>query len=188
MENKYQQHLKSLELQNEANGWLEVSHWSNHRLLLILGLSLTKGDVIEYGSGDGSTSYLRNYCYSHNRNFFSYDYSKEWAEKTGSIYIPDWEAAEIWNPCGLCFIDHSPGEDRAPAIRRMIYNADVIVVHDSELNGGGDYKLEPEFKLFRYNLHYNRTGGGAGASMVSNKIDVTKYCGLEMAGRKFDAQ
>jgi hypothetical protein len=36
-------------------------NWDNHRPLLLLGLALTDGLVIEFGSGEGSTNRLRNY-------------------------------------------------------------------------------------------------------------------------------
>lgn len=163
-----------------------VSNWCNHRPLLLLGLHLTQGRVSEYGSGDGSTPYLRKYCEANNRIFFSYDNNMEWTEKCGSTFIPDWERADIWHTCGLAFIDHAPGEDRHLAVKRMMNKADIIICHDSERGGAGDYKFELVFPHFKYHLHYNLYGGGAGASMVSNKIDITKYCGTDFHGFKFD--
>jgi hypothetical protein len=144
-----------------------------------LGLTLTKGNVIELGSGDGSTELLRKYCNEHKRNFYSYDSNKSWCEKTGATYISDWDEARIWNPCSLLFIDHAPGEHRKFALKRMKDKAEIIVVHDTELNGGGDYGFEPYWSLFKYVIHYNRTGGGAGATMCSNFIDVTKHKKLD---------
>lgn len=167
------------------------SNYETHRSLLYLSLSLTdlplhRNDVVEFGSGMGSTPYLRKYCSANSRHFNSYDNNKEWADKTGSQYVEHWDAANVWQPCGLLFIDHSPGEHRRAALIKMADKAEIIVVHDTELIGGGDYKLEPCWPLFKYVLHYNRTGGGAGATAVSNTIDLNKFKGLKLGEYQFE--
>lgn len=156
------------------------TNWESHRPFLLMGLHLTdnKKPVVELGSGDGSTKFLKEYCKDHTRKFYSYESNKEWSDKTGSTYIPDWDKANIWQSCGLLFVDHAPGEHRKVAIKRMQALADIIVVHDTELNGAGAYGFEPLWPLFRYVIHLNRTGGGAGATMVSNVVDLNKFKGL----------
>lgn len=180
------QHQLDFISSNDKHGFLKgVSNWCNHRPLLLLGLFLTEGKVREMGAGDGSTSYLRNYCLDNNREFVTYDSNKEWAEKCRSVYVQDWDSHYgIYSYCGLCLIDHAPGEHRQFAIRKM--QADIIVIHDSEIGGGGDYKLENIWPLFQYSLHFNQKAGGAGASAVSNKIDLNKYRGLKLGEFKFD--
>lgn len=166
------------------------SNWDTHRPLLWLGVNLISeiADVVEFGSGFGSTPYLRKYCKEcgHRRYFNSYDNNKEWCEKTGSQFVEDWDSAAIWQPCGLLFIDHAPGEHRWKAIAAMVDKADIIVFHDSEIGGAGNYQYNKIYPLFKYQLHYNRHGGGAGASMVSNKIDVSKFKGLKLGQFQFD--
>lgn len=171
---------------NEAMYLDELNNWNNHRLLLLLGLALTKYDVIELGSGDGSTAMLEDRCGLDNRSFSSYDSNKEWAAKTGATWIEDWDKADIWHPCDLLFVDHAPGEHRKVAIERMMDSADIIVVHDTEQGGAGDYGFEPVFAKFKYRLNYNKTGGGAGATAVSNKIDLNKFRGLKLGQYQFD--
>ena len=166
---------------NDQFGFLQdVTNFCNHRPLLLLALELTQGKVIEFGSGNGSTPYLSRYCEASNREFKSYESNIEWAVKMGSTYVKDWEDEKLYQSCGLFFCDHAPGEDRHIAVRRFFVKADIIVCHDSELGGAGDYKFEPVFKLAKYQLHFNRTGGGAGASMISNKIDLSKYKGTKI--------
>lgn len=178
-----QERLDGIRWHHEATGWFEnMNNFGNHRVLLALALDLTEGDVIEFGSGATSTPYLRNYCINHKRKFYSYDYSKQWAQDYASVHIEDWEKADIWKECGVCLVDHSPGEDRHLAVMRMFDKADIQVLHDSELGGAGDYKFEPVIAKFKYQLHYNRTRGGAGATMVSNKIDVSQFKGLYLSG------
>lgn len=100
--------------------------------------------------------------------------------------MEDWDKAAIWQPCGLLFIDHAPGEHRWKAIQKMADSAEVIVFHDSEIGGAGNYMYDKIYSLFKYQLHYNRHCGGAGASMVSNKIDVSVFKGLKLGNIQFD--
>lgn len=163
------------------------SNWESHRPLLLLALSLTDGPVTELGSGFGSTPYLKKYCEGMNRLFNSYDSNQDWAAKTGSQFVLNWEIVpQVWNPCGLLFVDHAPGEHRKLVIERMKDKADIIVIHDTELHSAGNYGFEPLWPLFKYVLHYNRTGGGAGATAVSNKIDLHQFAGHSLGGFKFE--
>jgi hypothetical protein len=166
------------------------SNWDTHRPFLWLALAQVPpiADVVELGSGFGSTPFLRKFCHQpgESRYFRSYDNNKEWCEKTGSEYVEDWDTAPIWQPCGLLFVDHAPGEHRWKAIKTMADKADIIVFHDSEIGGAGNYMYDKIYPLFKYQLHYNRHGGGAGASMVSNKIDVSKFKGLKLGQFQFD--
>lgn len=171
----------------DLHGFLEnITNWSNHRPLLLLAFELTNGDVYEYGSGEGSTPYLRSYCNASGRNFHAYDSNKEWAEKTGATHIEDWEKESQWFSCGLAFVDLAPGEYRWRAIEHLATEADIIVIHDTEEGGAGDYKFEKIWHLFKFRLNYNKTGGGAGATAVSNKIDLNQFRGLSLGKYQFD--
>jgi hypothetical protein len=68
----------------------------------------------------------------------------------------------------------------------MMDRADIIVIHDTEEGGAGDYKYDHIWHLFKYRLNYNKNGGGAGATAVSNKIDLNKFRGLTLGQYKFD--
>lgn len=163
------------------------SNYDTHRPLVLLGLELSEGLVIEMGSGDSSTPMIRKYCQMANRPFRSFDSNKGWADKIGSQYVENWDSEPAWQQsCGLLFVDHAPGGHRWKAIAAMVDKADIIVYHDSEVGGAGDYQYKRIEPLFKYSLHYNRYGGGAGCSMVSNKIDVSLYRGLNLGEFKFD--
>lgn len=163
-------------------------NWDNHRPLLLISLELTKGLVVELGSGEGSTPHLRAYCEANNREFRSYDNNKEWCQKTGAEYVEDWEMlifelSRIHR--GLVFIDHAPGDRRFRDAIRML-GADMLVLHDTEEGGAGDYHWETVWPNFRFRLNYNRLGGGAGATAVSNTIDLNRFRGLSLGQYKFD--
>lgn len=172
---------------NDKYGFLsEFNNWSNHRSLLLLSLTLTSGRVLEYGSGDGSTPYIREFCKEHGRRFYSLESNIEWAERMGSIHVPNWHVTDEWFKCGVAFVDLAPGEDRVYAIEKLKDKADIIVIHDTEEGGAGDYKFDRIWHLFKYRLNYNKTGGGAGATAVSNKIDLNQFRGLKLGQYQFD--
>lgn len=170
-------------------GFLQAdeSNWGTHRPLLYLACMLTSAQIIELGSGDSSTSYLRQLATKQDRIFLSFDSNPEWAAKTNSKYIENWDANDEWKQnCSVLLVDEAPGEHRRVAIMQMKERADIIIIHDTELNSAADYKVEPLWKEFRYVLHYNRTGGGAGATAVSQTVDLNRFKFLSLSQYKFE--
>lgn len=165
-----------------------AGNWDNHRPMLLLALQLTNGPVIEFGCGAGSTPYLRAYCQQAKRVFATYDSNAHWAQSQGGYVATNWDAPDLYQLCGLAFIDHAPGEHRKHAVERFKAGADVIVVHDAELGGAGAYGLEPVLNTFTYRLNLNQHGGGAGVTAVSNRVDLNQYRGLALGAFKFDHQ
>lgn len=173
--------------QRDDYGFLEVQgNWDNHKPLLYLAIFLSNpaSDVVEFGSGLGSTVVLRNWCASHNRRFASFDSDKLWAEKTGALWVKSWDEVSPIVPVGLLFLDHAPGERRQVDLARWANFAEVIVCHDTEIGGAGAYGWD--FSPFPYQLHLNRYGGGAGASLLSKTIEVDRFSGMELGKFKFD--
>lgn len=166
-----------------------TDNWNNHLPLLLLGLHKSNGLVIEFGSGEGSTRRLRDYCKEHGRPFESWESNKEWAEKTGACIALDWDILVVLlakKHHGLIFIDHAPGERRHLDAIALANAADILVLHDTEEGGAGNYMWSKAWPHFAYRLNYNKTGGGAGATMVSNKIDVNRFRGLSLGPYTFD--
>jgi hypothetical protein len=163
---------------------IDVQTWNDHLPLLWLALEQTKDSklpVIEYGSGGGSTPYLRKYCLDNNREFISYDYNKEWAEKTGSTYVENWEQEIIYRECSVVLIDESPGEHRHESVLIMKDRADILVLHDVEEAG---YMYDKCWEFFKYRVNCHKGQGGAEAAALSNKIDITQWGEQVLAGFK----
>lgn len=156
-----------------------VQNWNNHLYLLWPSLEATKGDVIEFGCGDGSTRQLNQYCKDTNRNLVSYDFNKDWIEKFNHlesdshkfVHAPDWDAVSL-SKVDVLLIDHSPGERRWEDIKKYANVAKYIVIHDSEPAATG-YMLDKIWHLFKYRKDYKTEG--AWATVVSNFFDVTKF-------------
>lgn len=166
-----------------------TGNWNNHLPLLLLSLAITGGNVVELGSGEGSTHLLRMDCQATKRIFQSFDNNQEWCKKTGASYIENWgdliEKA-LQHHHGLIFIDHAPGERRHLDAIALANAADILVLHDTEEGGAGNYQFHKIWHLFKYRLNYNKTGGGAGATAVSNKIDLNQFRGLSLGAYTFD--
>jgi hypothetical protein len=162
----------------------DVSSWCNHRILLWLALEATYDSiypVVEFGAGEGSTPFLRQYCYDNNRQFNSYENNREWANSMGSDLITNWNTADIYKRYSVVLIDHAPGEHRHEAMAILKDKADIIVAHDTEL-GAGEYMYDKVWPLFRHRI--NLFGNGAGASAVSNTVDLTIFEGQEFGEYK----
>lgn len=155
----------------------DVGSWNNHLVLLWEALELTSSSpygVAEFGAGTGSTPYLREYCKDANRTFVSYENNKEWADKCGSTFIDSFITANIYTQYSVVLIDFAPGEQRHEAVAILKDLAQIIVIHDSEEGGSGNYMYSKIYPLFKYRKDYNVTEGGAGATMLSNYVDFTK--------------
>jgi hypothetical protein len=155
--------------------------YGSHRNLLWEALEATKHlklPVIELGSGQSSTPYIRQYCKDEGLEFFTYESSRKWAETMGSEYVEDWDKMNFWDKeFSVCLLDLAPGEYRKVALMKLI-NTKVICVHDSEAPGwnASDYRIRPLFSKFKYMLDdIPNVKGAPWTTLVSNEIDVTKF-------------
>lgn len=143
-----------------------------YRPLLWLALRETEGEVVELGSGYGSTPLLRQFCAETQRPFRTYDWDAQWAEKTGATPVTDWDTVPLGSP-GLLFVDHSPGERRKLDIVRWQDTAQVIVAHDTEPVADHGYQMRVPLRAFRYFIDFEYAG--AWTSAASNFKDVTVW-------------
>lgn len=165
----------------ESDAVGQAADWCSHLALLYLSLCLTKGPVLELGSGEYSTKKLRLYCLDHNRQFNTYDGNWEWAQKTGSEYVADWDWHDLWTKhYGIAFVDHAPAPIRWRSIKLLFDKADVIVVHDSQ--GDPEYLLDRVFYLFVHRL--DDKSSIPWTSALSNSVDLNAFNGERVCGRE----
>jgi hypothetical protein len=152
-----------------------INDWSNHRILLWDALEATKHTglpVLELGSGEGSTPYLRQYCIDNNLELLSYDYDKDWAEVMQVTHVTNWDTQLPWRKdFSVALVDMSPGEYRKIALTKL-ENTHVIILHDSEPIGhnASDYQVRPVFSKFKYVFDYEEKSPKAWATWLSNTI------------------
>lgn len=162
------------------------------------------GTIYEFGTGHGSTPFLQDVSRWRQSTLVSLDSDEEWFFKfypreidrpgprgvigaittprdAGIVRFQGWDDVPLdtMGPrsIDIALIDHAPGERRHVELTRLIDKATFVVVHDSEQDGAGDYKLEPV--LWRYAYRLNDYPGGAGTTLVSNYVDVTSPAWVE---------
>ncbi len=150
----------------------DIDNWSNHRYLLWPALEATKHlglPVLELGCGNGSTPYLQKYCIDNELRLWSYDFDKEWADKFDAHHVTNWNNVRLDSHYGVVLVDHSPGEHRKEAIKR-ITNAKIIIVHDSEPVGwnASDYQVRPLFDMFQFKIDLTAPKPQAWATLLTN--------------------
>jgi hypothetical protein len=155
--------------------WESNNDWDSHRPLLYLVVDIpNKCMVVEFGSGEGSTKLLGEFCSSQQRTFLSFESNREWAEKTGSKFIDNpYLSLHTIGMQYVLFVDSAPGEERKYLVAKHSWNADVIVVHDTEDGANYVYGMSEILNSFKYRLDY-KPEGKPQTTAVSNIFDVTK--------------
>lgn len=175
------------------NKFIPTNNDLSYYPLLFKALEVTKGEIIEMGCGHGSTPLLHEYANKYKRILHSYETEKEWIskfEKTANQYhnftLLDRNA---WDSCSdmhqnpsVVFIDHAPGERRKEDLLKFKDKAEIIVIHDTEPFGAGDYQVRQHFGKFKYCVEvmsnwHDPLEAGAWATALSNTIDLTKWIG-----------
>lgn len=133
-------------------------NWSSHLPILVKVLNISRGPVLEMGTGLFSTPVMHWLCLDAGRPLISYENNKSYYDQCKSfeadghklILVEDWDKAEIENThWGAVLIDHEPAERRSIDIKRLAGSADYIIVHDSEAEEDGKYHLSQIYPLFK---------------------------------------
>lgn len=151
-----------------------------HIPMLVKIFDMSKGDVLELGSGYFSTTLLRWLCEMTGRKLYSYETDQFWYKKATLSPVDfhkvflinkrDWNDAEIERPWGMVLIDHSPDERRWVEIKRLANLAEYIVIHDSNLSEVKQYGYEKIWNLFKYRYDYTKLNPNT--TVVSNFHDL----------------
>lgn len=152
--------------------------------LLFKALEDTTGLILELGMGYGSTPLLNQYCTQNERFLKSFDYNEEWRTKFDDILneehtsqlVTNWQSVyDEYKDASVIFIDQSPGEERKHTIEAYKHTTGILVIHDTEPTGAGDYRVRPLFPMFKYKVEVQTAG--AWATALSNNHDLSKWVG-----------
>jgi hypothetical protein len=142
---------------------------------------LSKGDVLEMGTGFFSTMYLHHLAAITDRKVVSYESAEHWynrarryqSEYHEVIKVQLWDDANVidrhW---GMVLIDYSPQGSRIKGMERVKDNADFVVVHDTEPRSERIYGYSKVAGLYKYRYDYKKIDPWT--SVFSNFIDVTQ--------------
>ena len=156
---------------------------SYYPLLYLALMETKKGDVIEMGTGHGSTKLLHDFCIG-KRRLFSYEEKEEWLNKFTDLsgkyhtltFVTDWDVVkDKHQEASVVFIDHAPGERRKDDIVNFKDINGILVCHDTEPAADYGYQMRQHFSLFKYVVEVKTNG--AWATALSNTHDLTKWDG-----------
>ena len=133
----------------------------SHLAYLIEWVQKSKGPVLEFGIGFGSTPTLHEMCfgrplvsYENNPNY--YEGFRYFRSDTHELnFLEDMSKANLERPWGLAFVDCSPTRYRREAILRLKPWADYILVHDTEPRADRHFKVIELFPTFKYSRTYD---------------------------------
>jgi hypothetical protein len=181
--------MKKTKIVTKINGGLlfkSESDWDSHKPLL--GFAIYKEreslPIIEFGCGKGSTPFISQAISDvDNVQFLTVDNNIEYLELIKddvsgvgiAVLVNNYLDFQIINQIGLLFIDCAPGEIRKDLIKKYELQANVIIVHDTELGAEYVYGMNEVLSSFKYRLDY-QPEGKPHTTAVSNYIDVTSWC------------
>ena len=124
----------------------ETDPFATHQLFLKHYIEQTSGDIIEFGTGHGSTPLILDLIKGTDRNLVSVESDQTWFEQMQEMYPPNhqhtyhfvsnWEADivtlanELSNNISVCFIDSSPWHSRTLAMTHFKDRSDYVMIHD----------------------------------------------------------
>ena len=152
---------------------------ASHIPLLLRIIEISRGDILEIGTGYYSTSLFHWMAQMTKRHCYSYENNPEWFEKAKKfksefhhiIFIDDWNKLPDGKHWGLVFVDQSPSHSRRVAIAKYANSTDYIVAHDSEVEAQPHYHLERTLLTFKYRFNYKKLVPNT--AVVSNFHDLS---------------
>lgn len=157
--------------------------WGSHIPVLVDVFNNSEGPVLELGIGVFSTPLLHALCVDNKRQLVSYENNPEFFKMHASFIdefhqiklINDWDKIDIESThWGMVLVDHRPAQRRNVETKRLMNNADYVVIHDSEPRLEGEYRYDLIYHLFKYRLDYILKPNHAHTTILSNFKDLRK--------------
>jgi len=174
-----------------------MNPYGSHQGPLCIALGLTKGPILELGTGRYSTQLLHDHCAGTSRSLVSCEESARWYVALGPLmpepfhdafHITNWDAfLERMEPYrwGVVLVDSETPETvrenggyvwRAKLADFFLKRSDIVVVHDTE-----DPSTHGEWTKAKY-LWTFKPKGLPWTSMVSESLDFLSLMGLKKIG------
>jgi hypothetical protein len=156
-----------------------------HIPVLLKVIPKTKGDVCEVGSGFNSTPLLHWLCQDRKLVTYEsddgyYNFAKKFRSNNHRVVkVDDWSKIDYNRHYGVIFIDHTTSREKINGVRRqrgddaIKFNADILILHDTEPESVENYKYAQVFKKYKYRCDW--TNNKPNTTVLSNVIDVTKW-------------
>jgi hypothetical protein len=142
----------------------------------------TTGPMLELGVGWYSTPLLHEIAVAQKRKLWTYDNNPHWLAQFKALECVEHNLVLVgwwgdFNPdrslrFGFCFVDQGQPIEREYAIRKLINNVDVFVMHDTE--EGYAYGYERTLPMFKHQCH-DRCHKTCWTTIASNQVDVSNW-------------
>ncbi len=154
---------------------------STYMPMLIKTIQMTKGPVMELGSGLFSTPLLHWLCQADGRKVVSYESDPEFykfshkfqSKNHRARLIKDWNEIDLKTHWSVVLIDHSPKRPlkRGMDIIKLKDKADYIVIHDTGPEIQAKYGYEEVWPHFKYRHDWKECTQWT--TVVSNFYDLS---------------
>ena len=152
--------------------------WTTHIPMLLKAVQMTKGSVLELGSGPFSTPLLHWLCAGSNRRLITYEADKNYFKDSSGFrsrnhsirFVEDWDEIDFgtghWD---VAIIDNERWRRKIEPIR-LKDKVDYMVIHDTNRSDYGYDKIWPHFKYI-YHWKFCKPW----TSVVSNFKDLSAF-------------
>ncbi len=119
--------------------------YSTHQKYLKHYILKTTGDIVEFGTGHGSTGFIRELIRNTSRKLISVENNREWFEKMKSLYPENINHSYIFSndwqetlktftkkDYSIVFIDQSPWMARVWTLNHFKNDTEYIIIHDTD--------------------------------------------------------
>lgn len=154
---------------------------STHFPMLIKTVMMTKGTILEVGSGLFSTPLLHWLCFDTKRKLITCERHAHYMDfankfKTDNhevLYVKELEKVKFNEHFSVVFIDHTPKKPRTRGDDALMFKdkADYIVLHDAGVDGNEKYGYEQLYPHFKY--RHDWTGCLPHTTVLSNFKDLS---------------
>ena len=165
----------------------DTGYYYTHQPILAAAMTITKGPVLELGSGLGSTLMLHGLCGAMGRELVTLESDEQWMLKFINLgrswhkfkHINSFkDLSEYKKSWGLAFVDHGvSGDLEASKIRghsvEMLQDVPILIAHDTCFPWL--YNYEKPLQLFKYRWDWRAQYTlWPQTSVLSNTIDVSR--------------
>ena len=122
---------------------IDTDPYATHQKFLAHYIMKTTGDIIEFGTGHGSTGFILDLIKDTTRRLISVENNKTWFDDMNKLYpessqhtyvfADDWQSTiSSFNPqnYSIVFIDQAPWEARKMTLDHFKNESEYVIVHD----------------------------------------------------------
>lgn len=154
--------------------------WGSHIPVLVKAMQMTKGTVLELGTGIYSTPVMHWLCYENKRPLVSYEsdqkyflHSIKYKNDFHEVYfIEDWNKINLDRQWSVVLVDTIEWA-RRDLVKLLTNNSQYVVLHDTNPKLDNIYHYSEIYGLFKYRYDYTRADPNT--TIVSNFHDVSDF-------------